>query len=94
MSEQINKLGNSQIARLASRQLEAYNRADLEAFCACYHPNVLVYDAQGQITVEVQKLFELAMLQCLLKVSLVQKCPSVSLWVNTVLIVNSIGVKL
>ena len=57
MSVHINKSGNSQIARLANRQLEAYNRADLEAFCACYHPNVLVYDTQGQITVKGAEAF-------------------------------------
>ena len=30
------------IADLALRQLDAYNAGDLEAFCACYHPEVLV----------------------------------------------------
>ncbi len=32
------------IASLAERQLRAYNAADLEAFCACYHPRVRVLD--------------------------------------------------
>lgn len=31
------------IADLALRQLDAYNAGDLEAFCACYHPEVLVF---------------------------------------------------
>ena len=57
MSEQSPHSNDSLIARLASRQLEAYNRADLEAFCACYHPNVLVYDAQGQISSEGAEAF-------------------------------------
>ncbi|MBO6940278.1 MAG: nuclear transport factor 2 family protein [Deltaproteobacteria bacterium] len=35
------------VARLAEAQLDAYNRADLDAFCACYHPNVRVLDEEG-----------------------------------------------
>lgn len=38
----------SEITRLAARQLEAYNQGDLEAFCACYHTDVVVYDENGQ----------------------------------------------
>lgn len=43
----------SDIATLAARQLAAYNERDLDAFVACYHPEVTVYDgdtviAQGQ----------------------------------------------
>ena len=57
MSEQVNQSNDSQIALLANRQLEAYNQADLDAFCACYHPNVLVYDAQGQISVKGAEAF-------------------------------------
>ena len=34
----------SPIERLASHQLEAYNLADLDAFVACYHPEVRVFD--------------------------------------------------
>ena len=34
----------SVITDLAARQLEAYNAADLEAFCACYHEDVVVFD--------------------------------------------------
>ena len=32
------------IERLADKQLDAYNRADLEAFAGCYHPEVRVLD--------------------------------------------------
>lgn len=45
------------IVLLASRQLEAYNRADLDAFCACYHPEVIVYDDQGQMSLQGAKAF-------------------------------------
>ncbi len=31
-------------AQLAQRQLDAYNAADLDAFCACYADDVEVYD--------------------------------------------------
>ena len=34
----------STIAELAQRQLAAYNTADLDGFCACYHPQVAVWD--------------------------------------------------
>jgi len=39
------------ISDLAARQLDAYNRADLDAFCACYHPQVAVLDTDGQQTI-------------------------------------------
>ena len=32
------------IEELAKRQLAAYNEADLQAFAACYHPEVVVYN--------------------------------------------------
>lgn len=32
------------IADLAARQLAAYNAADLDAFCDCYHSDVRVFD--------------------------------------------------
>lgn len=38
------------VLELARRQIEAYNRADLDAFCACYHPAVTVLDHTGAIT--------------------------------------------
>lgn len=31
------------IEDLATRQLAAYNAADLDAFCACYHPDVQMF---------------------------------------------------
>jgi len=34
----------SSIERLATQQLEAYNRTDLDAFVACYHKDVRVFD--------------------------------------------------
>ena len=42
----------SVISELARAQLEAYNKADLEAFCACYHPQVRVLDQDGVCTLE------------------------------------------
>ena len=39
----------SSIVELAARQLAAYNASDLNAFCACYHPEVVVLDAEEQI---------------------------------------------
>jgi hypothetical protein len=35
----------SEIATLAARQLAAYNASDLDAFVACYHPDVVVRDS-------------------------------------------------
>ena len=40
----------SPVEELAQRQLDAYNRADLDAFCACYAPNVLVLDESGDVS--------------------------------------------
>ena len=37
----------SQIAKLATEQLRAYNANDLDGFCACYHADVRVLDADG-----------------------------------------------
>ncbi len=42
---------------LASRQLAAYNAADLDAFCACYAADVRVLDAEGAVTVEGAEAF-------------------------------------
>jgi len=41
----------SPIVALAARQLDAYNAADIDAFCACYHEDVSVLDAGGQETI-------------------------------------------
>ena len=37
------------IETLATAQLDAYNASDLEAFVACYHPDVVVYDGDTQV---------------------------------------------
>ena len=37
------------ITELASRQLAAYNAADLDAFCACYHDEVVVLDGEDKV---------------------------------------------
>lgn len=42
----------SAISELAQAQLQAYNDADLEAFCACYHPKVRVLDEEGRCNLE------------------------------------------
>jgi len=36
------------IRELAAQQLDAYNAADLDAFAACYHPDVTVYQGEEQ----------------------------------------------
>ena len=38
------------VVALSRRQLDAYNRADLEGFCACYHPDIEVLDAEGKVS--------------------------------------------
>jgi uncharacterized protein (TIGR02246 family) len=40
---------DSPVARLADTQLAAYNAADLDAFCACFHPDVAVLTADGSV---------------------------------------------
>lgn len=45
------------VVTLARRQLDAYNRADLDAFCACYHSNVEVLDADGSVSVRGMSAF-------------------------------------
>jgi len=39
---------DSVIVKLAIQQLEAYNRADLDAFCACYHSDVRVFNGDEE----------------------------------------------
>ncbi len=41
--------GQALVLELSERQLRAYNSADLEVFCACYHPEVLVTSADGEV---------------------------------------------
>ena len=38
----------TRIEHLAQQQLDAYNRSDLEAFVACYHPDVRVFNGDEQ----------------------------------------------
>jgi len=42
---------SSLILSLSLRQLDAYNRADVDAFCACYHHDVEILDADGHVVV-------------------------------------------
>jgi hypothetical protein len=39
------------VVALADRQLQAYNAGDIDAFCECYHPEVVVLDADGVETI-------------------------------------------
>ena len=45
------------VQRLATQQLAAYNQNDIDAFCACYHPEVVVLDANGQIRSQGLQVF-------------------------------------
>ena len=38
----------TRIERLAQQQLDAYNASDLDAFVACYHPDVCVFNGDEQ----------------------------------------------
>ena len=42
-------MADSLILTLSKRQLEAYNRADLDAFCACYHADVEMLDEAATV---------------------------------------------
>ena len=46
------------IEALAARQLEAYNRADLDAFCACYHASVVVLEGDRLVCEGIDALRE------------------------------------
>ena len=48
-----------EVVRLAVRQLDAYNAWDLEAFVACYHPQVQVF-SDGVMTIEGHVAFRQA----------------------------------
>jgi len=47
----------SPVAELATAQLVAYNAADLDGFCACYHSDVVVLDADGKVTLKGKDAF-------------------------------------
>ena len=53
-----NEDAESNIARLAAQQLDAYNRADLDAFCDCYHPEVRVFDGEMEKTQGIEAFRE------------------------------------
>lgn len=42
----------SLVETLATSQLAAYNAADLDTFCACYHPDVTVLGADGDVRIQ------------------------------------------
>jgi hypothetical protein len=41
-------VNDSVICKLAAKQLEAYNRGDLDGFCACYHADVRVFSGEEE----------------------------------------------
>ncbi len=45
------------VVALADAQLRAYNARDLDAFCACYAEDVVVLDADGQVTLRGMAAF-------------------------------------
>lgn len=45
------------IAELSRRQLAAYNAQDIDAFCACFHRDVCVLDAEGNRTLQGHEAF-------------------------------------
>ena len=47
---QTEPLSDLTISELADQQLSAYNLADLDAFCACYHRDIVMLDAEGEIS--------------------------------------------
>jgi len=49
--------GEPLVVVLARRQLAAYNRADLDAFCRCYHVDVEVLDHTGACTLRGAEAF-------------------------------------
>ena len=42
-------MSESGILELAARQLDAYNRSDVDAFCACFHADVEVLGEDGVV---------------------------------------------
>jgi uncharacterized protein (TIGR02246 family) len=42
---------------LAIRQLAAYNNRDTDAFCACFHDDITVLDADGSVTLQGMTAF-------------------------------------
>ncbi len=48
---------HSLIEALSLAQLAAYNRADVEAFCACYHEHIEVLDHTGAVNLQGMAAF-------------------------------------
>lgn len=46
----------TRIEQLAQQQLDAYNRSDLDAFIACYHPDVRVLDGDTESVIGIDGL--------------------------------------
>lgn len=45
------------IVELSLRQLAAYNAQDIDGFCACFHRDVCVLDAEGNRTLQGEAAF-------------------------------------
>jgi len=48
------------VLALATRQLAAYNAADVKAFVDCFHPEVVVLNADGTVAHRGKKAFRLS----------------------------------
>lgn len=46
------------VSELAEEQLHAYNAADLDAFCACYHSEIIVLSEEGEQVVSGSAAFK------------------------------------
>ena len=45
------------VIELSRRQLDAYNRGDLDSFCACYHASIRVLEPDGTVRVDGMDAF-------------------------------------
>ena len=45
------------VVELSRRQLDAYNRGDLDAFCACYHDAIRVLEPDGTVRIDGMSAF-------------------------------------
>jgi len=45
---------DSDASDVVERQVRAYQAFDLDVFCACYAPDVVIEDADGQVTIAGQ----------------------------------------
>jgi len=53
-------MDESPVLTLAARQLAAYNAADLKAFVDCFHPEIVVLNADGSVALRGKKAFRAA----------------------------------